>query len=117
MTDLADGLNDSVALAAADVSVAMGHGSQSTLASADFVLLSSNLATLDALLRVSKKVYNRQRLNLLWAVMFNFICIPFAAGVFYPAGGIRLSPVWSAILMALSSVSVVLSSLALRWGL
>ncbi|WWD18579.1 hypothetical protein CI109_103032 [Kwoniella shandongensis] len=114
-----DGLNDSVALAAADVSVAMGHGSQATLASADFILLSSSLPTLLTLLAISKKVINRQRLNLLWALLFNVICLPFAAGVFYAAGGkgIRLSPVWSAVLMALSSVSVVMSSLAMRWGL
>ncbi|KAK8858686.1 hypothetical protein IAR55_002915 [Kwoniella newhampshirensis] len=114
-----DGLNDSVALAAADVSVAMGHGSQATLASADFILLSSHLPTLLPLLNISRKVINRQKLNLLWALLFNVVCLPFAAGVFYAAGGkgIRLSPVWSAVLMALSSVSVVGSSLAMRWGL
>jgi len=111
----------------------MGHGSQSTLASAgkaaafvtiehkltgvDFVLLKSSLSTLPSLLLISRKVYNRQRLNLLWAILFNVVCLPFAAGVFYPAGGIRLSPVWAAVLMALSSVSVVASSLALRYGL
>lgn len=95
----------------------MGHGSQSTLASASFVLLSSSLSSLPTLLHISLKVRNRQRLNLAWALVFNVVCLPFAAGVFYPAGHIRLSPVWSAVLMALSSVSVVLSSLALRWGL
>ncbi|WVQ83012.1 hypothetical protein IAT38_005150 [Cryptococcus sp. DSM 104549] len=112
-----DGLNDAVALAAADVSCAMGHGSQATLASADFILLSSSLSNLLALLRISRKVINRQRLNLGWAIVFNVVCLPFAAGVFYPAGGIRLTPVWSAVLMAASSVSVVCSSLAMRWGL
>jgi cation transport ATPase len=95
----------------------MGHGSQSTLASASFVLLSSSLSSLPALLHISRKVRSRQILNLGWALAFNIICIPFAAGAFYPAGGIRLTPVWSAVLMALSSVSVVMSSLALRWGL
>lgn len=68
-------------------------------------------------MQISRKVYNRQRLNLLWAIIFNVVCLPFAAGLFYPAGGIKLSPVWSAALMACSSVSVVLSSLALKWGL
>lgn len=68
-------------------------------------------------MQISRKVYNRQRLNLLWAIIFNVVCLPFAAGLFYPAGEIRLSPVWSAALMACSSVSVVLSSLALKWGL
>lgn len=112
-----DGLNDAVALAAADTSAAMGHGSQATLASADFVLLSSNLDSLVTLLHLSRKVRNRQYFNLFWAMIFNVVCIPIAAGILWPAGGIRLSPVWSAVLMACSSVSVVLSSLALRWGL
>lgn len=112
-----DGLNDAVALAAADVSAAMGHGSQATLASADFVILSSSLDSLITLFHLSKKVRNRQWLNLIWACIFNFVCMPIAAGVLFPANGIKLNPVWSAVLMALSSVSVVLSSLALRWGL
>ncbi|WVW84814.1 hypothetical protein I302_106849 [Kwoniella bestiolae CBS 10118] len=112
-----DGLNDSVALAAADVSCAMGHGSQATLASADFVLLSSSLPSILTLIQISKKIVLRQKLNLLWALLFNVVCLPFAAGVFYGINGIRLTPVWSAVLMALSSVSVVTSSLAMRWGL
>lgn len=111
-----DGINDSIALSTAACSVAMGHGSQSTLASADFVLLSSDLASIPDLLKLSRKVVNRQWINLGWAMVFNVVCLPIAAGVLYPAG-IRLSPVWSAILMAASSVSVILSSLALRWGL
>jgi len=111
-----DGLNDAVALAAADASAAMGHGSQATLASADFVLLSSNLESLVTLLRLSRKVMHRQWFNLFWAMIFNCIFLPIAAGVLFPAG-FRLSPVWSAVLMAGSSVSVVISSLALRWGL
>ncbi|WWC88506.1 uncharacterized protein L201_003417 [Kwoniella dendrophila CBS 6074] len=112
-----DGLNDSVALAAADVSCAMRHGSQATLASADFVLLLSNLSSILTLIKISKKIILRQKLNLLWAISFNVVCLPFAAGVFYGINGIRLTPVWSAVLMALSSVSVVTSSLAMRWGI
>jgi Cu+-exporting ATPase len=112
-----DGLNDSVALAAADVSVAMGHGSQATLAGSDFVLLSSTLSSLPALIKLSKRITRRQKLNLGWACVFNIVCLPFAAGVFYPAGGIRLTPVWSAVIMACSSLSVVCSSIALRWGI
>ncbi|CAK9784363.1 heavy metal translocatin [Cutaneotrichosporon oleaginosum] len=111
-----DGLNDAVALAAADVSAAMGHGSQATLASADFVLLRSDLAALPKLLRLSCKVRNRQWFNLFWAMIFNTVFLPIAAGVLFPVG-FTLSPVWSAVLMACSSISVVLSSLALRWGL
>nr|XP_018262226.1 uncharacterized protein I303_05242 [Kwoniella dejecticola CBS 10117]OBR84384.1 hypothetical protein I303_05242 [Kwoniella dejecticola CBS 10117] len=112
-----DGLNDSVALAAADVSCAMGHGSQATLASADFVLLSSTLTSIPTLIGISRKIIRRQKINLLWALLFNVVCLPFAAGVFYAANHIRLTPVWSAVLMALSSLSVVGSSLAMRWGL
>lgn len=111
-----DGINDAVALAAADVSAAMGHGSQATLASADFALLRSDLGAVVTLLRLSRKVKNRQYLNLFWAMIFNTVMLPVAGGVLFPAG-FRLSPVWSAVLMAASSVSVVLSSLALRWGL
>lgn len=111
-----DGLNDAVALAAADVSAAMGHGSQATLASADFVLLRSDLAALPKLLHLSRKVRNRQWFNLFWAMIFNTVFLPIAAGVLFPVG-FTLSPVWSAVLMACSSISVVLSSLALRWGL
>lgn len=111
-----DGLNDAVALAAANVSAAMGHGSQATLASADFVLLRSDLAAVLTLLKLSRKVRNRQYLNLFWAMIFNSVFLPIAAGVLFPVG-FTLNPVWSAVLMAASSVSVVLSSLALRWGI
>jgi len=112
-----DGLNDTVALKQADVAVAMSHGSQITLASADFVLLHSNLASILTLLKISKKVYNRQKLNLGWAFAFNVVCIPVAAGAFYFRQRIKLPPVWAALAMALSSTSVVISSLALKWGL
>ncbi|KAF8605270.1 heavy metal translocatin [Ceratobasidium sp. AG-I] len=112
-----DGLNDSAAIAAADVGVALSHGSQITLSSASFVLLSSNLSTLPYLLQLSRKVYLRQKLNFGWALVYNIAMIPVAAGAFYALGHARLPPVWSALAMALSSVSVVMSSLAMRWGL
>ncbi|QRV72823.1 copper(2+) exporting ATPase [Ceratobasidium sp. AG-Ba] len=112
-----DGLNDSAAIAAADVGVALSHGSQITLSSASFVLLSSSLSTLPYLLRLSRKVYLRQKLNFAWALVYNVAMIPVAAGAFYALGHARLPPVWSALAMALSSISVVMSSLAMRWGL
>ncbi|CED82262.1 Cation transport ATPase [Phaffia rhodozyma] len=112
-----DGLNDSVALAAADVGVAMGSGSQVSVVSADFVLLNSSLDSLNSLLHISQRVFSRTKLNFCWALVFNLIALPLAAGVFYAAGRTKLAPVWSALAMALSSVSVVSSSLALRWGI
>ena len=116
-----DGINDSVALAAATPSVAMGHGSQATLASADFVLLSTfhPLSTLPTLLHLSRRIINRQKLNLSWALVFNLFGLPLAAGAFWAIGGrgVRLTPVWGSVAMAGSSLSVVMSSLAMRWGL
>jgi len=114
-----DGLNDTAALAAADVGVALSHGSQITLTTASFVLLSttSALSALPTLFGLSRKVYRRQKLNFGWAMVYNMAMLPLAAGVFYPAGHTRLPPVWSALAMAMSSVSVVVSSLALKWGL
>ncbi|KAF9513562.1 hypothetical protein BS47DRAFT_1457376 [Hydnum rufescens UP504] len=114
-----DGLNDTAALAAADVGVALAHGSQVTISAASFVLLSKNSipSSLITLLNVSRKVYARQKMNFGWALVYNVALIPVAAGAFYAHNHARLPPVWSALAMALSSVSVVLSSLALQIGL
>ncbi|CAG8227220.1 unnamed protein product [Penicillium olsonii] len=126
-----DGVNDSPALAAADVSIAMASGSDVAINSASFILLNSDLSTILQLVMLSRRVFNRVRLNFGWAVIYNLCLVPVAAGVFYPIvsghhemsmGGEmvmvnehwRLSPVWAALAMALSSISVVLSSLALR---
>lgn len=65
---------------------------------------------------LSRKVYRRQQLNFAWAMIYNIAMIPLAAGAFYDIHRTRLLPEWSALAMALSSVSVVLSSLALKWG-
>jgi P-type Cu+ transporter len=90
-----------------------------TISAASFVLLSHNAipSSLLTLLKISRKVYNRQKMNFGWALVYNVALIPIAAGVLYPYDNTRLPPVWSALAMALSSVSVVLSSLALQWGL
>lgn len=114
-----DGLNDSAAVAEADVGIAFAHGSQITLTSASFVLLQTQAplqGVLD-LLNLSRKVYRRQKFNFGWAMVYNIILIPLAAGAFYPLNRTRIPPVWSALAMALSSLSVVVSSLALRWGI
>ncbi|KAJ5551010.1 hypothetical protein N7461_005708 [Penicillium sp. DV-2018c] len=126
-----DGVNDSPALAAADVSIAMASGSDVAINSASFILLNSDLSTILQLVMLSRRVFNRVRMNFGWAVIYNLCLVPVAAGVLYPiatghheknVGGEmvmvnehwRLSPVWAALAMALSSISVVLSSLALR---
>ncbi|EZF34790.1 hypothetical protein H109_00686 [Trichophyton interdigitale MR816] len=122
-----DGTNDSPALAAADVSIAMASGSDVAVNTAGFILLNSDLNTILDLCKLSRRVFNRVRWNFLWAAIYNVSLIPVAAGVFYPIvsghtvrDGIvmnnhwRLDPVWAALAMALSSVSVVCSSLALR---
>jgi heavy metal translocating P-type ATPase len=126
-----DGVNDSPALAAADVSIAMASGSDVAINSASFILLNSDLSTILQLVILSRRVFNRVRMNFGWAVVYNLCLVPVAAGVFYPIvsghhqkviGGEmitvnehwRLSPVWAALAMALSSISVISSSLALR---
>jgi P-type Cu+ transporter len=100
-------------------SVALAHGSQVTISAASFVLLAKNSipSSLITLLNVSHKVYARQKMNFGWALVYNVALIPVAAGAFYALNHARLPPVWSALAMALSSVSVVLSSLALQIGL
>ncbi|KAL4075879.1 heavy metal translocatin [Scleroderma citrinum] len=109
-----DGINDTPALAAADIGIAIGSGSEVALSSASFILLSSNLTSLLTLADLSRKVLNRVKVNFMWAFMYNLIAVPIAAGVLYPAGHIRLAPAWASLAMALSSVSVVASSLLLK---
>ncbi|KAG2156041.1 heavy metal translocatin [Suillus clintonianus] len=109
-----DGINDAPALAVSDIGIAIGCGSDIALSSASFILLSSNLKTLLTLSDLSRKVFNRVKINFMWAFMYNLIAVPIAAGVVYPAGHARLAPVWASLAMALSSVSVICSSLALK---
>ncbi|KAG1779705.1 heavy metal translocatin [Suillus placidus] len=109
-----DGINDAPALAASDIGIAIGSGSDVAISSASFILVSSNLKSLLILSDLSRKVLNRVKINFMWAIMYNVIAVPIAAGVVYPAGRVRLAPVWASLAMALSSVSVVCSSLALK---
>lgn len=109
-----DGTNDAPALTAADVSIALSSGSDIAAKSASFILLNSNLETILKLVRLARRVFNRVKLNFGWAAVYNVALIPVAAGVFFPIAQWRLSPAWAALAMALSSVSVVLSSLALK---
>lgn len=113
-----DGINDSPALTMADVGIAIGSGSDVAISSADFILISSDLKALLTLIDLSRKVFRRVWFNFGWALVYNLVAMPVAAGVFYPivSNGqhISLDPVWASLAMALSSVSVVCSSLILR---
>ena len=109
-----DGTNDTPALAAADVSIALSSGSDVAITQASFILLNSDLETILKLVKLAKRVFWRVKMNFIWAAVYNVCLIPVAAGVTYPAGRWRLGPVWASAAMAASSVSVVCSSLALR---
>jgi Cu+-exporting ATPase len=110
-----DGINDSPALVAADAGIAIGSGSDVAISSAKFVLVSSNLNSLLTLITLSRTVFRRVKFNFGWALVYNMILLPIAAGVIYPIHGHpRLNPVWASLAMAMSSLSVICSSLVMR---
>jgi P-type Cu2+ transporter len=110
-----DGINDSQALAQADVSIAMGQGSDIAMDVAGMTIISSDLLQIVKAIRLSKHTVRTVHQNLFWAFIYNIIGIPVAAGVLYPIWGFMLNPMIAAAAMALSSVSVVSNSLRLRW--
>jgi Cu2+-exporting ATPase len=110
-----DGINDSTALATADVSIAMGKGSDIAMDVAKMTIISSDLTKIPQAIRLSKQTVATIKQNLFWAFIYNLIGIPIAAGILYPINGFLLNPMIAGAAMALSSVSVVTNSLRLKW--
>ncbi|PVD52283.1 heavy metal translocating P-type ATPase [Terrimonas sp.] len=109
-----DGINDSAALAQADVSIAMGKGSDIAMDVAKMTIISSDLTKIPKAIRLSRQTVSTIKQNLFWAFIYNVIGIPVAAGILYPVNGFLLNPMIAGAAMALSSVSVVSNSLLLR---
>ena len=109
-----DGINDSAALAQADLSIAMGQGSDIAVDTAMATILSSDLLKIPETIRLSQLTIKTIYQNLFWAFIYNLIGIPIAAGIFYSVNGFLLNPMWASAAMAFSSVSVVLNSLCLK---
>jgi len=110
-----DGINDSQAMALADVSFAMGKGADIAMDVAQMTIVSSSLNSIPAAIQLSKQTIRTVRQNLFWAFIYNVIGIPVAAGVLYPFTGFMLNPMIAGAAMALSSVSVVSNSLRLKY--
>ena len=111
-----DGINDTQALAVADVSIAMGKGTDVAIDAAQVTLMGDSLGNIPEAVRLSRQTVKAIRQNLFWAFIYNIICIPLAAGLLHLFGiNWQISPMWASALMALSSVSVIMNSLRLKY--
>ena len=109
-----DGINDSPVLAQAEVGVAINSASDITVNAAGIVLMKDSLDDVVNAIRISKASFRRIKINFMWAFLYNLLLIPIAMGALYPIHGFRMDPMLAGAAMALSSISVVLSSLMLK---
>lgn len=111
---IGDGINDSPVLAQADIGCAINSASDITVSAAGIVLMKDDLLDVIRAILISKKSFQRIKINFVFAFLYNVILIPIAMGIFYPINGFKMDPMFAAVAMAMSSISVVSSSLFLK---